>query len=146
MGADSRTEMLSLRNSGVAKRQQGDTFLFVRIGACNQPYAGFGFAWIVREVRSWPGHLPRHGEIRNIHWERYRSRKDLKMTKVELYSVVVPNKPGKGARLLTTFKEAGVNFVAIWGYPVGKNKCTIDLVAEDAAILKKAAKQLKIKL
>lgn len=67
------------------------------------------------------------------------------MTKVESYAVVVPNKPGKGAKLLTAFKEAGVNFVAIWGYPVGK-RCRIDLVAQDAALLKKAAKQLKIKL
>jgi hypothetical protein len=68
------------------------------------------------------------------------------MTKIELYSVVVPNKPGKGAHLLGAFKEAGVNFVGIWGYPVGKSKARIDLVAEDAALLKKAAKQLKIKL
>ena len=68
------------------------------------------------------------------------------MVKLELYSVVVLNKPGKGAQLLSAFKEAGVNFVGIWGYPVGKSKSRIDLVAEDAALLKKAAKQLKIKL
>jgi hypothetical protein len=68
------------------------------------------------------------------------------MAKVELYSAVVRNKPGKGAQLITSFKEAGVNFVGIWGYPVGKSKSRIDMVAEDAALLKKAAKQLKIKL
>ena len=66
------------------------------------------------------------------------------MTKLELYSVIVPNKPGKGAHLLSTLKEAGVNFVGMWGYPVGKSKARIDLVAEDSALLKKAAKQLKI--
>ena len=66
------------------------------------------------------------------------------MTKLELYSVVVPNKPGKGAQILNTFKEAGVNFVAAWGYPVGKSKSRIDLVAEDPAVFKKAARQLKI--
>ena len=48
--------------------------------------------------------------------------------------------------MLSAFKEAGVNFVGIWGYPVGKSKSRIDLVAEDAALLKKAAKQLKVKL
>jgi ACT domain-containing protein len=48
--------------------------------------------------------------------------------------------------LLSSFKEAGVNFVGIWGYPVGKSKSRIDMVAEDAALLKKAAKQLKIEL
>ena len=68
------------------------------------------------------------------------------MAKLEYYSVVVPNKPGKGAQVLSALKEAGVNFVAIWGYPAGKSKSRIDLVAEDAAGLKKAAKQLKIEL
>src|SRR5664279_1703136 len=68
------------------------------------------------------------------------------MAKVELYSVVVPNKPGKGAQLLSAFKAAGINFVGVWGYPVGKSKSRIDMVAEDAALLKKTAKQLKIEL
>jgi len=68
------------------------------------------------------------------------------MAKVDYYSVVVSNKPGKGAHLLSVLKEAGVNFVAVWGYPVGKSKSKFDLVAEDPALLKKAAKQLKIDL
>jgi len=68
------------------------------------------------------------------------------MAKVELYSVVVPNKPGKGEKLLSAFKEAGINFVGIWGYPVGKSKSRIDMVAENPALFKKAAKQLKIEL
>jgi hypothetical protein len=68
------------------------------------------------------------------------------MAKLEYYSVVVSNKPGKGEHVLSALKEAGVNFVAIWGYPMGKSKARIDLVAEDTALLKKAAKQLKIEL
>jgi hypothetical protein len=68
------------------------------------------------------------------------------MAKLEFYSAVVPNKPGKGAQLLGAFKEAGVNFVGIWGYPFGKSKARIDLVPEDAALFKKAAKQLKIEI
>jgi hypothetical protein len=68
------------------------------------------------------------------------------MAKVECYSVVVPNKPGAGAHLLSSLKEAGVNFIGIWGYPVGKTRSRIDLVPEDAALFKKAAKQLKIVL
>lgn len=68
------------------------------------------------------------------------------MTKLDYYSVTVPNKPGKGEHLLTAFKEAGVNFVGIWGYPAGKSKSRIDLVPVDAAALKKAAKQLKIEI
>ena len=68
------------------------------------------------------------------------------MAKLEYYSVVVSNKPGKGENVLSALKEAGVNFVGIWGYPSGKRKSRIDLVAEDPAGLKKAAKQLKIEL
>jgi len=68
------------------------------------------------------------------------------MAEVALYSVVVRNKPGKGAQLLGAFKEAGINFIGIWGYPMGKRESRIDIVAEDAALLKKAAKQLKIDL
>jgi predicted amino acid-binding ACT domain protein len=66
------------------------------------------------------------------------------MTKLDFYSVIVPNKPRKGQKLLSGFKEAGVNFVGIWGYPVGKSKSRIDLMPEDPALFKKAAKQLKI--
>ena len=68
------------------------------------------------------------------------------MAKLEYYSVAVSDKPGKGARLLGALQEAGVNFVGIWGYPVGKRKSRIDLVPEDPALLKKAAKNLKIDL
>ena|ERR1039457_5502583 len=68
------------------------------------------------------------------------------MAKLEYYSVVVPNKPGKGAEVLNAFKEAGVNFVGIWGYPLGKSKSRIDLVAQDTVLLKKTARQLKIEL
>jgi prephenate dehydratase len=72
--------------------------------------------------------------------------KGSEMQKLELYSVVVPNKPGKGAQVLNSFKDAGVNFTAIWGYPLGKSRSRIDLIAEDPALLKKTAKALKIEL
>lgn len=68
------------------------------------------------------------------------------MEKLEYYSLVVPNKPGKGAQVLGAFKEAGVNFIGIWGYPLGKHKSRIDVVAEDTALLKQVAKRLKIDL
>src|ERR1035437_614682 len=70
----------------------------------------------------------------------------MEMAKLDYYSVVVPNKPGKGEQVLSALKEAGVNFVGIWGYPLGKSKSRIDLVAEDPVLLTKAAKQLKIEL
>ena len=68
------------------------------------------------------------------------------MAKLEYYSVVVSDKPGKGEHVLSALKEAGVNFIGLWGYPVSKNKSRIDLVAEDTAQLKKVAKKLKLEL
>ena len=68
------------------------------------------------------------------------------MTKLEYYSLKLPNKPGTGADALNALKEAGVSFTALWGYPIGKGKSKIDMVAQDAALLKKAAKKLKLKL
>ncbi len=66
------------------------------------------------------------------------------MAKLECFSVDVSNKAGKGVKVLSAFKGAGVNFVGVWGYPISKSKSRIDLVVEDAALLKKTAKQLKI--
>ncbi len=65
--------------------------------------------------------------------------------KTEYFSIIVPNKVGQGAHVLSAFKEAGINFVGIWGYP-GKSKkeARIDLIPEDAGAFKKAAKKLKI--
>lgn len=66
------------------------------------------------------------------------------ISKVEYYSVDLPDKPGEGAHIMSAFKEAGINFTALWGYPVAPGKAKLDLVAEDAAAFKKAAKKLKI--
>jgi hypothetical protein len=68
------------------------------------------------------------------------------MAELEYYSVVVSDKAGKGEHVLSALKEAGVNFVAIWGYPLGKGKSKIDIAAADPALLKKSAKKLKIDL
>jgi len=68
------------------------------------------------------------------------------VAKVEYYPVIVRNKPGKGVHVLEALKEAGVNFTAVWGYPVGKSNARLDLVAADPALLKKAAKKLGLEL
>ena len=68
------------------------------------------------------------------------------MEKLEYYSLIVRNKPGTGVEALNALKEAGVGFIALWGYPVGKGKSRIDMVAQDTALLKQAAKKLKLDL
>lgn len=67
------------------------------------------------------------------------------ITKIEYYSVEVANTPGAGAHVLSAFKEAGINFTGMWGYPQGEGQASrIELVADDTAEFKKAAKKLKI--
>ena len=66
--------------------------------------------------------------------------------RVNCYSVAVPNKPGTGACTLAGLKEAGVNLIAFWGYPVGKGGAQLDLVPADGGALGKALRKLKLKV
>jgi hypothetical protein len=61
------------------------------------------------------------------------------------FALQVADQPGEGARLLQALRDEHVNLVAMTGFPVGK-KAQVDLVPEDAAALKAAAKKLKLKL
>ncbi len=65
--------------------------------------------------------------------------------RLQYFALQVADKPGEGARLLQALRDENVNLVAITGFPVGK-KAQVDLVPEDAAALKAAAKKLKLKL
>ena len=64
--------------------------------------------------------------------------------KVAYFAVDVPNKPGEGACLLTALAGAGVNLLAFTGFPSGR-KAQLDIVPENVAVFKKAAKAAKIK-
>jgi hypothetical protein len=66
--------------------------------------------------------------------------------RIEYYYVMVPDKPGAGAGVLTALKDAGVNLVAYLGFPGGRGKSQIDLVPEDAAAFKQAAAKAGLKL
>ena len=66
--------------------------------------------------------------------------------RVEYYYVVVPDKPGSGASVLGALQEAGVNLLAYLGFPSGRGRSQIDLVPEDPAKLKEAAKRAGLKL
>jgi hypothetical protein len=64
--------------------------------------------------------------------------------KVAYFAMDVPNKPGKGARVLGALAEAGVNLLAFTGFPSGR-KAQLDIIPEDVAIFKKAVKAAKMK-
>jgi hypothetical protein len=68
------------------------------------------------------------------------------ISKVQYYSLMIPNKTGEGARLLRTFSDAGVNLIGLWGYPKGAGKAQIDMVPADTKVFAAAAKKAKIKV
>ncbi len=65
---------------------------------------------------------------------------------LKYFSVVLPDKVGEGAKLLSALKEAGVNLTAAWGYPIKGKKAVVDLAPTDAKAFFKAAKKLKIEV
>jgi hypothetical protein len=54
-------------------------------------------------------------------------------------------RPGEAAHLLGTLRDAGVNLVALSGFPAGR-RAQVDLVPEDAAALRAAARKARWKL
>ncbi|MEK6806668.1 MAG: hypothetical protein AABY95_08465 [Pseudomonadota bacterium] len=65
--------------------------------------------------------------------------------KVEYYVLQTPNKPGHGAWLFTRLKQHGVSLLAMTAFPNGL-KSQVDLMPENAAKLKAAAKKMNLKL
>ena len=65
---------------------------------------------------------------------------------VEYQYVLVPDKPGEGARLMADLKKSGVNLLACCGFPAGGSKVQIDLVPDNPEALAKAGSKLGLKL
>ena len=65
---------------------------------------------------------------------------------VEHYSASVANKVGEGARVLGALRAAGVNLIALWGYPRGAGKATLEFVPANGAAFVAAAKAARLKL
>jgi len=66
--------------------------------------------------------------------------------KVRYAYVMVPNRAGKGAAVLERLRAAGVDLVAYSGFPGAGGKAQIDLVTDDLAGLRRAAKESGWKL
>ena len=64
---------------------------------------------------------------------------------VDYFYVIVPNKPGEGARLLDTLRQERVNLLAFSAFPEGR-KSQADFVPEDTAAFRAAAKKAKWKV
>ncbi len=65
--------------------------------------------------------------------------------RVDYFYVTAPNKPGEGAQLLSTLKEAGINLLAFSGFPSGR-RTQLDFVPEDPNAFRKVARKAGWKL
>jgi len=63
----------------------------------------------------------------------------------QYFKMQVPDKPGEAARVLGVFKAASVNLLGFSGFPRNR-RGQLDFVPENAAQLKQAARQAKLKL
>ncbi len=63
----------------------------------------------------------------------------------DYFYVMVPDKPGEGARVLGELRSAGVNLVAYSGFPSGRG-AQLDVVPTDPAAFKTVARQKKWKV
>jgi hypothetical protein len=61
--------------------------------------------------------------------------------KVRYIYVLVPNRAGAGAAILARLREAGVDLVAYSGFPAAGGRAQIDLVTDDLAGLRRAARK-----
>ncbi len=64
-----------------------------------------------------------------------------RVRKVSYCYVTVPGRPGQGAKVLGELKGAGVNLLALCGFPAKGGKAQLDLVAEKMAPIKRVAKK-----
>jgi len=68
-----------------------------------------------------------------------------RLRKVDYFYVMVPNTAGQGAKVLSGLAAAGVNLLAFSGFPSG-GKGQLDLVPENSAKFRRAAKKMKLKV
>ena len=67
------------------------------------------------------------------------------LRKVDYFYVMVPNRPGQGAKIMAGLAAEGVNLVACSGFPSG-GKTQLDMMPENSAKFRKAARKLGLKV
>lgn len=65
--------------------------------------------------------------------------------RVDYYVATVSHRAGQGARILKTFQNAKVNFLAVHAFPEGR-KAQIDFFPENSKAFEKAAKEVGIQV
>jgi hypothetical protein len=67
------------------------------------------------------------------------------LRKVDYFYVMLPNRAGQGAKVMAALAAEGVNLLAFSGFPSG-GKAQLDLMPENSARFRKAAKKLGLKV
>ena len=67
------------------------------------------------------------------------------MRRVDYFYVMVPNRAGQGAKIMNGLAAEGVNLLAFSGFPSG-GKSQLDVMPEDSAKFRKAARKLGLKV
>ena len=65
--------------------------------------------------------------------------------KVDYFKMMVPNRPGQGARALDELHKAGINLIAFSGFPQGGD-AQMDFIPAKPAAFRKMARKNKWKI
>jgi len=64
-----------------------------------------------------------------------------RVRRVNYVYVMVPNRPGQGARITDELREAGVNLLAYTAFPTRGGRAQVDLIAEDLGAIRRVARR-----
>ena len=64
---------------------------------------------------------------------------------VDYFYIDAPDRPGEGARVLAELRDAGVNLLAVSGFPAGR-RAQIDFVPDNPAAFRAAARKARWKI
>lgn len=67
------------------------------------------------------------------------------LRRVDYFYAMVPNRPGQAAKIMAALAAEGVNLLAFSGFPSGR-KAQLDLMPEDSAKFRRAARRLGLKI
>lgn len=69
----------------------------------------------------------------------------IQIRQVDRYTAAISDRAGEGARVLGILRDAGVNLIAVWGYPYGRGRARLEFIPEDSAAFIAAAKRANLK-
>lgn len=69
-----------------------------------------------------------------------------RIRRVRYWYTMVPDRPGRGAKVLDALAKARVNLLAYSGFPAGRHQSQLDFVPEDGAAFQRAMRKAGLRL